>query len=89
MSRPPVSLLLLPCVPVVAPASARAQAAMSEAPPAIAWYALLIVVFALLVVVGLLASRREDHDELPEIQPETPRQPRAPRKAGNTKEPTR
>lgn len=88
MSRPPVSLPLS-CVLVVACASAQAQGAMSEAPPAIAWYALLIVVFAVVIVVGLLASRREDHDELPNTKSETPSKPRAPRKASKTKESTR
>ncbi len=89
MPRPTVSLPLF-CLLLAACASARADMAPGEAPPALAWYALLIVVFALVIGFGLLPGRRDDTDESPKKPVASKKRPRrVPENARHTKESTR
>jgi hypothetical protein len=91
MSRPIVSLPLS-CLLLAVSASSQAEVAMSDPPPAIAWYALLIVVFALVIGIGVLVNRREDLDDtskarvVREGRARTRSKPRVQRNARPTKE---
>lgn len=72
MCRPTVPALL-PVLLIAVSTAARAEPLSVDQPPASAWYALLIVVFAAVVVVGLLGSRGDQSgDKADTRQPPRP-----------------